>query len=122
MNTRPSLTTLYYLEHNMADGNSSNTPVCGDIRNPHCAEQWPHSVYSHNVASLIEVSSGASVIARLLHADDKIRDDSEAGAEPFTAYAREGLFNALKVCLGELARRIDHLQGIEDRAARGGAA
>ena len=74
---------------------------------PHCARQWPYNENSHVVASLREALNAATALARLLTADNAMRDNrDDSGApeeedQPFNGNIRGGLYSALNVCIRE---------------------
>lgn len=74
---------------------------------PHCARQWPYNENSHEIAELREALNAATALARLLTADNAMRDNrDDSGApeeedQPFNGNIRGGLFSALNVCVRE---------------------
>lgn len=78
--------------------------------NPHCEQRWPYNAaepgpLGDGIARATEACYGATIIARLLHADSEIRLAAEWADNPndepaqFTPNVTAGLFAALNTCL-----------------------
>lgn len=84
------------------------------VLNPHCKPQWPRSVYEPRVARLTEASLAAGTLIDLLLADRnitmKMPDMDDPGMEPFSPVTSEGLWCALRVCMGEIEYLVEGMQ------------
>jgi hypothetical protein len=79
----------------------TETPL--PANSPHCEKQWPENLtHDRGIANLVMALSAASVLIRMLNADDNIRNDLEtevSDVQPFNDYYRGGLVNSLIVCI-----------------------
>lgn len=96
---------------------ASPAPSARPVVNPHCEPQWPYNIGAHHlVACLLEASTGAGELFRLIHADLNLAEDRhteenpEALPAPLTPAAAFGLRMALKVCLDEIQNISERLE------------